>query len=221
MPTIDIRGRMQLVDINRVLPNAYNYNEMSEKSLDRARQALREFGVVRAILVRQIAGGKFEIVDGEHRWKLLKAEGATQCPVRNLGEVSATEARALTVTMNEIRGQQDYIKMADLFASIKDYSTEAMASMLPFAAEEITSMIEAASFDWSAYDFGPGETPPEDMVSEYATITCRVQQEDADLIDRKAAALCEKYGIRSDKEGVQRGMLFTHLLEQRRQGGVA
>lgn len=214
-----LRGEFKLVPIDDVQPNLYNYNEMSAAQIERERKSLEQFGVVRAVIVRQAAvPGKYIIVDGEHRWKILKEAGAEFCPIRDLGIVSEAEARALTVALDEIRGQSDYVKLSELFASIKAYTPEQMAELLPYDVSEITAMVEATEYDWSEFDF---TEPSASMVSEYGTIVCRVTQEDAELIERKAGKLCEEMGFKSDKEAIQLGHLFEYLLENnfRQKGG--
>ena len=205
---------IKIVSIDQVEPNDYNYNKMSEDQMNQELASLEEFGVVRSIVTYQKEkGGKYIIIDGEHRFKILKEAGVARCPIRNLGVVPESDAKLLSVTLNEVRGQTDYIKMADLFSSIKDYSLEDMAAILPYGADELGSIIDSADFDWDEYGFG--DDYEETKVTDFATITCRVKQDEADLIEQKANKLCQELGIKSDKESVQLGYLMEHLLETR------
>ena len=206
--------KTKIVPIDQVEPNDYNYNKMSEDQIQNELKSLQEFGVVRSIITYQKEkGGKYIIVDGEHRYRLLKEQGVGRCPVRNLGVVPEPDAKLLSVSLNEIRGQTDYIKMADLFSGIKMYSIENMAEILPFGEDEIQAIIDSADFDWDEYDFG--EDYEETKVTDFATINCRIKQDEADLIEQKANKLCIELGFNSDKESVQLGYLMEHLLEKR------
>ena len=206
--------KSKIVPIDQVEPNNYNYNKMSEDQIQNELKSLQEFGVVRSIVTYQKEkGGKYIIVDGEHRYRLLKEQGVGRCPIRNLGVVPEPDAKLLSVSLNEIRGQTDYIKMADLFSSIKMYSIENMAEILPFGEDEIQAIIDSADFDWDEYDFG--QDYEETKVTDFATINCRIKQDEADLIEQKANKLCIELGFNSDKESVQLGYLMKHLLEKR------
>ena len=81
------RGKLEIVSIEDVSPNKYNYNEMANPMLNRERTSLNRFGVFRTVLVRETPKGptRFEIIDGEHRWKGLKAKD----PPRSLSVISA------------------------------------------------------------------------------------------------------------------------------------
>jgi hypothetical protein len=204
-----IRGKIELISPDLLVPNSFNPNEMNEETLAKERKSLEKFGYVRAIIVRGLPKDRYEIIDGEHRWRLLKEAGVSLVPIRNLGKMSVKEAKQLTIVLNETRGQSDFIKLADLFGSITDYPVEEMAEVLPYSAEELTSMVEAADYDWSEYDFG-GYT--ETMVTDYVIIPCRVTEHDHEIIQRKAGAICDELGIKADKEAVKMGLLLSHLV---------
>lgn len=208
---VAIKGKMEVVNIGRLVPNPWNPNAMTPEMEAKEKASLLRFGVVRAVVVRELPGGRLEIIDGEHRWKILKDSGAVEIPVRNLGEVGDAEAKSLTIALNEIRGTTDFYKLADLFASLEDYTPGEIAELLPFKEGEVQALIDASGFDWGAYSQDYTET----KVSEYGTLPCRVRALDAPRIGEKAAQLCVDLGIGDKNEAVRLGGLFQHLLIQR------
>ena len=213
------RGKLEIVSIEDVSPNGYNYNEMANPMLNRERTSMNRFGVFRTVLVRETPKGptRFEIIDGEHRWKGLKAEGSTQIPVRNLGKISDEEARALTILLDEIRGENDFERLSELFASITGVSAEDISAILPYSKEEIATMIDASKFEFPEYDYNRDEHGSGDTL-EYIRILFRVMEEDAGRIQEKLAAICEEEGF-SGKDDIRFGMAFEHLLIQRTNEG--
>lgn len=206
-----IKGKLLLVPIEKVHPNGYNYNEMDSKMLDLEKKALKQFGIVRALTVRELSDGTFEIIDGEHRYFLLKECGAKTVPVRSLGKISLNKAMALTVALDEIRGTKDFFKLAALFNSVKEYSAEQMAEILPYAAEEITAFAEASDYTIEEFDLSSFK---EDMVRDSVTVPCRMKLEDAAEAEKKMSKLCSDLGIKSDKVAAEFGSLFTHLARE-------
>lgn len=213
----EIKGELKMVPVGLVTPNNWNYNEMNHEQMEKERNSLQTFGVVRAILAYwDEVKERYVIIDGEHRFKLMEEAGLTTVPVRVRNDLSLADAQALTIAINEIRGQDDFLKLADLFASISSFTPEEVASLVPYSPAEVKSLAEASDFDLDReFDFEGPE--PEDMVSEHYTLTARVPVKDAELIETKAAVICGDLGIRSEKAAVQLGMLFAHLLENARQ----
>jgi hypothetical protein len=210
--TIKIRGALKLVDIAQVFPNDYNYNEMSVEMVEKEAEAFRRFGVIRSILVRRV-GKNYIIIDGEHRYKILRDAGVAKIQVRDLGVITDEEAKVLTMALDEIKGQPDFIKAAELFAGIKTYTLEEISTFLPYKPVELQTMIDAIDFDYSEYG-SPTDPYEDDMVSEYGTIMCRVPRDEAPELDKEAEALAHRLGVSDKKEPVQLGKLFTHLLKE-------
>lgn len=207
-----VRGELLTVNIADVYPNDYNYNEMSAEMMEKEAEAFRRFGVIRSILVRQI-GTKYVIIDGEHRYKILRDAGVARVQVRNLGHMSDEEAKTLTIAMDEIKGQPDFLRSAELFADIKGYSFEDISTFLPYKPEELQTMVDAVDFDFSEYG-SPSDPFDDDMVTEFATIVCRVPKDEVGEIDTASEALATRLGVSDKKEPVQLGKLFTHLLKE-------
>lgn len=207
-----IKGELKLVPIGQVYPNDYNHNEMSAELMEKEAKAFKKFGVIRSILVRCVASKRYVIIDGEHRWKILRDAGATKVMVRDLGKISDEEAKTLTVVLDEIKGQPDFIKAAELFAGITDYTVEEICDILPYKHEELETMKSALDFDFSEY--GSPEDPfKDDMVTEYGTIICRVPADEAPGLDAAADEMASALGVTDKKEPVQLGKLFKHLLK--------
>lgn len=217
-----IPGKLITVNMDQVEPNDYNFNVMTTTLLAKEKESINRFGVVKVPLVWEPRTGLYVIIDGEHRWRVLKDAGEETIMVRNLGKVKEKEAKQLTILLNEIRGEPDYGKLTALFGSLSDIPTEHISSLLPWSVEEITAMVDSAEFDWSEYDFSEpgslGGDSREKAEGEYVDIPCRVPEEDAPLIEEKIEDLCEKHGFYDKSTPVQTGMLFEHLLGQIQKG---
>jgi len=70
-------GQIVYVDINKVHPNNYNPNVMDEEKFNALMDFCRTNGADKLdpVWLRNDGVGKYEIIDGEHRWKAAKEVG--------------------------------------------------------------------------------------------------------------------------------------------------
>lgn len=137
----------QTVPIDHCEPNPWNPNQQSEELFKKEVASIQELGLLGSILVREVAG-IYQILDGEHRWKACKKLGYTEIPVESIGEISDTDAKLLTVLMNNLRGKDDLEKRAKIFEELN----KGQLQLLPFTDEEIENEKALFKFDFSQYD---------------------------------------------------------------------
>lgn len=134
---------VQLRDIpaEQLAPNPWNPNKMDKGMLAKERASIQEFGFVDPLTVRTIGAGLWEIIDGEHRWRVGMDLGMVVFPCVDLGTIDPDVARQLTIVLNETRGQADPQRLAEL---VRDLSTRIdiprLADVLPFSAERLADM---------------------------------------------------------------------------------
>lgn len=141
-------NEVRVVPSASLRPNPWNPNQQSEFMFERARLSIREFGFVDPVTVRRVPGvDGFEVVDGEHRWRAAKLEGLADIAIVDLGEIPDHVAKRLTIALNEISGEPDTNKLAELIAGLHmELGDEGMAA-LPYTADDIKRMLDIASFD--------------------------------------------------------------------------
>lgn len=72
---------LQTIGIDRLVPGKYQpRTRMDEASLAELAQSIREQGIVQPVLVRPVAGGRFEIIAGERRWRAAQRAGLKEIP---------------------------------------------------------------------------------------------------------------------------------------------
>jgi len=206
----EIKGMEEIVDITRLVPNSYNPNEQSSFIYLREKRSIEKFGFVMPVLVREV-GDKLEIVDGEHRrnaMRELHAEGVEifttpdhshklpkgKINIKNMGVISDTDAKSLTLLLNDLRGESDTIKKADLIKGLADEIDFAdLAELLPYPEDELKNLIELADFDWEDYKSGD-ETRPEDD-ERWVTLKFRMAQDQAAIIQSAIERLVRQVPI--------------------------
>jgi ParB-like chromosome segregation protein Spo0J len=156
--------------------------------------SLRRFGLVAPLIVRQLPPGtpppgkgrsprtttttRYELIDGEHRWKGAKELGYTEVPVWDLGIIPDSVAKQLTIVLNETRGSPDPALLGELLMNLLETELpQDLLEVLPFPEERFTELTKLAEFDWSAI------AEPAKTETGWVERTYRMPKEAAAVID--------------------------------------
>lgn len=75
-------GTPTVLRLDQLQPGMYQpRTHMDEASLNALAQSIKDQGLMQPILVRQVAGGNYEIIAGERRWRASKIAGLVEVPV--------------------------------------------------------------------------------------------------------------------------------------------
>lgn len=147
------RAETSWVSVDDLEPNPWNPNKMDDETYEKEKRSIEDNGFIDAITVRTMVNGQLQILDGYHRWKAAKEVGLTEVMVTNLGKVSDVKAKQITLLFNDLHGDAEPDKLADLLSSLvndHDMSVEEMAGILPYNEMEIASLVEQFSWDGSS-----------------------------------------------------------------------
>lgn len=79
-PTVP--GELRELAIGSLTPGKYQpRTRMDKAALEELAQSIKQRGIVQPILTREVAGGKFEIIAGERRWRAAQIAGLATVPV--------------------------------------------------------------------------------------------------------------------------------------------
>jgi len=204
------KGMEELVDIKRVKINDYNPNEMSEAMYLKEKRSIERFGFVLPVVVREV-DDDLVIIDGQHRLMAMRELHSQDVDIfttpkkdhkipkgkiniKNLGVVSDVEAGQMTLILNELRGEADTIKKADLIKALADEVDFAdLAELLPYPEDELKNLIELADFDWEDYKSGEDTRPEDD--EKFVTLKFRMAQDQAAIIQSAIERLVRQVPI--------------------------
>lgn len=111
-----------------------------EAELNELASSIRSHGVLQPILVRPIAGGKFEIVAGERRWRSAQRAGLHSIPavIRDLNEVEVLEIAIVEnvqrMDLNPIEEAQGFQALIDRFGRTQQEIADAVGKSRPHIA---------------------------------------------------------------------------------------
>ena len=124
-------------------PNPWNPNRMGPANYARLKRELAR-GFLAPILVRP-RSDRFQIVDGEHRFRLAGELGyaAVPCIVADLTD---QDAEIKTLQMNGLRGENDPDRLGQLLADLRArLDPDRLAALLPWSADELEAMAALAA----------------------------------------------------------------------------
>jgi ParB family chromosome partitioning protein len=111
-----------------------------EGELNDLANSIRSHGVLQPILVRPIAGGKYEIVAGERRWRAAQRAGLHAIPavIRELNEVEVLEIAIIEnvqrTDLNPIEEAQGFQALIDRFGRTQQEIADAVGKSRPHIA---------------------------------------------------------------------------------------
>ena len=109
---------LEFIPINQLEINKLNANEMSEAAYDKLKRNILRSGKYPALIVRKMGNGRYRIVDGAHRYLILKELKYidVRCDVWDLDDKQET---LLLTTLNRVRGTDDTMKRARLLHELQ------------------------------------------------------------------------------------------------------
>ena len=161
---MEINSNNSVVDINLLQPNEYNPkldfrgDDNLQKEFDKIKRSLKELGQVQPVLVRDAKDGKFEIINGYHRWSAMKELECKEIEIKNLGNIDLDKAISYALFTEDTKIPIDAIELAGLMKKIvtPEKPLDYWAKLLPYDAELIKNKIDLLEFDFSEFDKDEG-----------------------------------------------------------------
>lgn len=132
------------VPVEKVHPNEHNPNRMTDKVMQAARESIERYGMIDPIVVRSKGRGRYEIIDGEHRHRACVDLGHTTVPLIVV-KANDSEAKKLTILLNDIKGRHDPDMLGSLLAELKvELDADEFMLALPYDESELSDLLERA-----------------------------------------------------------------------------
>lgn len=220
----NIQGNAEIVPIEFLSPNPWNYNQQDDLMFEKQKNSLEHFSLSAPIIVREVASSssslsvdtssseslsaaapterRYEIVDGEHRYRAALELGYTEVAVWNLGDIPDTQAQQLTILMNEIKGTPRIDDLGILMKSLDEQIGRDVLEMnMPFSAQQIEDLISTVEFDWSNFEADiADEGEAKEKKPNMLRIEFLFQEKQFEVIDRAIKTYCFKAGLDSGLE---------------------
>lgn len=132
---------LTLIKTELIKPNGYNPNIVPEDTLAKLRQEIAQNGLTVPITVRS-SGNGYEVVDGEHRWRICRDLGFKEIPCI-IQEFDDNEAKIKTLQLNYMHGYAVPVKLAALIHDLsKEIKLEDLSRRLPYEELQMMDVLE-------------------------------------------------------------------------------
>jgi len=130
------------VETGRIKPNPWNPNRMSKELFDKLKKEIKRKGMIVPLVVRRIRKSNFQIIDGEHRFKIAKELGFKSLPCIVV-EMDEKEAKLKTIQLNRLRGEDEPELLARLLKELNlEMELKELSVLLPFNQVEIEQSLK-------------------------------------------------------------------------------
>src|SRR5580692_11691676 len=108
-------GKPREIALDLIEPNPFQTrSQVNEEQLAELAASITSNGVVQPILLRPLAGGRFQLIAGERRWRASRLAGKTTVPAI-LRQVSDEQAMEITIVENLQRADLNPMEQARAF----------------------------------------------------------------------------------------------------------
>lgn len=149
-PAVDVLKNYHDIEVTSLIAADWNYKE-DDAELQKSLEAnIKANGQIENIIVRQVKGGVWEVVNGNHRLQAFRNLGYETAICYDLGPVSLEAAKLVAVETNETRFMSDKLKLAQRIAELTGkFSSKELSVTMPFSEQEIDNTKQILNFDWT------------------------------------------------------------------------
>ena len=144
---------MKVVDlsVNLLREAGWNSNIMGHEMTNKLKVSLDRFGVVEALVVRQVAPDAYEVLGGNQRLKVLNDMGVEKVPCVVV-ELDDAQAMMLAQALNGLHGEDDMGLKAELLRRVMAVVPQPeVLALLPETAETLGALASLGQQDLAEY----------------------------------------------------------------------
>lgn len=153
---MNIKEHVKQLKVTDVVPNPWNPNHMADGVFKKLKKnikiTLKKAGIVPPIVVRvhKEDSTKYEILDGEHRWRAFNDLKQETIPALILKDLDESEAKLLTLNLNYLKGEYEEAEYTNVLRDIirdSGCDIEELSSRVNTSTNDIASLLERFSFN--------------------------------------------------------------------------
>lgn len=105
----------KMIPVDKIVPMQLNCNRLDDEMFAKLVEDIKANDLRYEVLVRQVGPDRYQLVDGEHRWRAVKQLGGTVIKAKII-DMDEDEAQITNVRLNMERGHLDLVKLAEVFS---------------------------------------------------------------------------------------------------------
>ncbi|HCC6220438.1 ParB/RepB/Spo0J family partition protein [Klebsiella variicola] len=145
--SMDVKITILQVEVVRLRPNPWNTNSVGAQNFEKLKGSIEKLGFFKPILARELDGGLFEILGGEHRWRAAMEQGISTVPVISVGKISDLVAKQMSLVDNERYGEDDQVALQRLIEEIQSELDYQLSEIAPYDDELAATLARESAID--------------------------------------------------------------------------
>ena len=145
--------KWQEIELSKLVGAPWNYKKDFEYLEEKLINNIKKNGIIENIIVREIEGDKFEVVNGNHRLKACVKIGLKKIMCCNLGNIKLRVAKRIAIETNETKFPNDKSKLGDILSDLLDgFGLDDIVATTPWSRDEIEKLAKVDIDDITASD---------------------------------------------------------------------
>lgn len=138
------------IEISKLVKAEWNYKQEDRRLSEKLARNIQRHGMVENLIVRELEGGKFEVINGNHRLDVCKdVLKMAKIHVYNVGKMEESAAKRLAIATNETKFENDELKLGETLKELEEaFGKEDLLMELPYSQSELQARLELLDFDW-------------------------------------------------------------------------
>ncbi len=149
---MDVKITIMQVEVANLRPNPWNTNSVGAQNFEKLKGSIEKLGFFKPILARELDGGFFEILGGEHRWRAAMEQGISTVPVISVGKINDLVAKQMSLVDNERYGEDDQVALQRLIEEIQSEIDYRLSDIAPYDDEMAATLAKASIIDLEALE---------------------------------------------------------------------
>ena len=221
--SMDVKITILQVEVARLRPNPWNTNSVCAQNFEKLKGSIEKLGFFKPILARELDGGQFEILGGEHRWRAAMEQGISTVPVISVGKISDLVAKQMSLVDNERYGEDDQVALQRLIEEIQSELDYQLSEIAPYDDELAATLARESAIDLEMLEaLSRGDEEPiekdsrekaERVGAEHQTMRFKVTFDASDRVTETIKSIIKEQAINTGNDMENAGEALVWLVD--------
>ncbi|GKO46127.1 ParB N-terminal domain-containing protein [Klebsiella pneumoniae] len=221
--SMDVKITILQVEVARLRPNPWNTNSVGAQNFEKLKGSIEKLGFFKPILARELDGGQFEILGGEHRWRAAMEQGISTVPVISVGKISDLVAKQMSLVDNERYGEDDQVALQRLIEEIQSELDYQLSEIAPYDDELAATLARESAIDLEMLEaLSHGDEEPiekdsrekaERVGAEHQTMRFKVTFDASDRVTETIKSIIKEQAINTGNDMENAGEALVWLVD--------
>ncbi|WP_427177935.1 ParB/RepB/Spo0J family partition protein [Klebsiella pneumoniae] len=221
--SMDVKITILQVEVARLRPNPWNTNSVGAQNFEKLKGSIEKLGFFKPILARELDGGQFEILGGEHRWRAAMEQGISAVPVISVGKISDLVAKQMSLVDNERYGEDDQVALQRLIEEIQSELDYQLSEIAPYNDELAATLARESAIDLEMLEaLSRGDEEPvekdsrekaERVGAEHQTMRFKVTFDASDRVTETIKSIIKEQAINTGNDMENAGEALVWLVD--------